>query len=145
MRQNRKRAGDCSPALGFSPKRFPLLLLGGSFLGGLEGVDFRVYALDFHLAVGSQIAKTAGPLAGRRRSGRADLTDGALGNAITPLTLFDDGLAGVTFENATTFCPEGTLGTGKNRLALHGIDLRVGIRPIYLVEQHTNVNRKKAD
>jgi hypothetical protein len=97
-----------------------LLLLGGSFFRSFEGVDLRIFGLDLDLAMGSNVAQPGGPLASGRRGGGTDFADGSLDNAIAADTILNDVLASIASESTALLGPEGTLGTGKYGLTLHG-------------------------
>jgi len=100
-----------------------LLFAGSSLLRSFEGVDLCFDTLNLDLTMGREVAEFSRPLAARGGSYRADLTDGPIDNALTALAFVDDGLARISRKRATLLRPEGTLGTGKNRLTLHGYSL----------------------
>lgn len=73
--------------------------------------------------MGSEVAKALCPLPLGRGVGRANLADGAVYDAFAALAGFYDVLTGITLEDTAVLGPEGTLGTGKDGFAFHGIVL----------------------
>jgi hypothetical protein len=73
--------------------------------------------------VSGEVAQALGPFTLGARIRRANGTDGAFHYTVAALTGFDNGLTGITFEDTAVLAPEGTLGTGKNSFAFHGMVL----------------------
>jgi hypothetical protein len=99
------------------------LFAAGSLFGSFEGVDLLVGGDNFHFFMGGDVAQTLCPLPRGGRAGRTDLANGAVDDAFATLTFLNDGLAGIAFEDAAVFGPEGTLGTGLDSFTFHGIQM----------------------
>jgi hypothetical protein len=96
-----------------------LLLLAGSLLGSLEGVDLEIFRLDLDLDMGGEIADPIAPFLYRCGIGAADSADGPLDDTLTTLTIINYNLTGTVRKYTSLFPPESTLAAGKNRLTLH--------------------------
>jgi hypothetical protein len=120
-----------------------LLLASGGLLGGLERINLGLFAFDFNLHVGGEIADASLPFLFRGGIGAADLPDGAVDNPFTTFAILDYDLTGPLGKDAPLFPPESAFLAGQNRLTLHCKSSCLFMRNDY-VNYSSNFKRKKS-